>query len=100
MSRRDAVVLASRTLALLLTAWIFSDLCSLPDRVFSYIHYVSYESTTPYTDYMRTYHLCVLTFSVTRTVGFLLLAILLYKAGPGVAAMLLPPEPSADPAQK
>jgi len=39
MSREDAIVLASRTLALFLTVWVLSDLCYVPERVYSLLRY-------------------------------------------------------------
>jgi hypothetical protein len=92
MSKRDAVVLASRTLALLLLVWTFSEFCSLPELVLSYIHYSRYEPATAYVDYMRHYHLALLTVNVAN-IGFSVLAFWLHNAGPGVAEALLPAEP-------
>lgn len=99
MSRRDAVVLASRTLALLLIVWIFSECCSLPELLLSYIHYLRYEPATAYVDYMRHYHLALLTVTVAKLIGFSVLANWLFKAGPDVAATLLPSGLDQDLAQ-
>ncbi len=96
MSKRDAVVLASRTLALLLLVWTFSEFCSLPELLLSYIHYAHYEPATAFVDYMRHYHLALLTVHVAKIIGFSVLAFWLHDAGPGVAEMLLPSEADKD----
>jgi hypothetical protein len=99
MSKRDAVVLASRTLALLLLVWTFSGFCSLPELVLSYIHYSRYEPATAYVDYMRHYHLALLTVNVAKIIGFSVLAFWLHDAGPGVVETLLPAGADKDIAQ-
>jgi len=99
MSRRDAVVLASRTLALLLLVWTFSELCSLPELVLSYVHYARYEPSTAYVDYMRHYHFALLTVDVAKVIGFSVIAFWLHHAGPGVAETLLPAEADKEPAE-
>jgi hypothetical protein len=90
MSKRDAVVLASRTLALLMLVWTFSEFCSLPELVLSYVHYSRYEPATAYVDYMRHYHLALLTVTVAKIIVFSVVAFWLHDAGPGVAETLLP----------
>ena len=39
MSRKDAVVLASRTLATLLIVWTLTDVSYLPEYLHSFLHY-------------------------------------------------------------
>ena len=96
MSKRDAFLLASRTLALLLLVWTFSEFCSLPELLLSYIHYARYEPTTAYVDYMSHYHLALLTVNVAKIIGFSVMALWLHDAGPGVAEILLPAEADKD----
>ena len=43
MSRRDAIVLASRTLAVLLTVGALTDVSYLPERLHSFLHFPNYE---------------------------------------------------------
>jgi hypothetical protein len=99
MSKRDAVVLASRTLALLLLVWTFSEFCALPEHLLSYFHYARYEPATAYIDYMRHYYLALLTVNVAKIIGFSVMALWLHDAGPGVAEALLPADADKDLAQ-
>jgi hypothetical protein len=93
MSRKDAVVLASRTLAVLLTVWALTDVSYLPERVHSFIHYFNQEVPPSIsTQYLRHYYLIELGFLVTRIVGYALVAKWLYKGGPEVEELLLPSE--------
>jgi hypothetical protein len=96
MSKRDAVVLASRTLALLMLLWTFSEFCSLPESALSYLHYARYEPATARVDYMPHYHLALLAVTVAKIFGFSVMALWLYGAGPGVAETLLPGEADKD----
>jgi hypothetical protein len=41
MSRKDAVVLASRTLALLLTVWALAEAGNLPASLHSFLRYMN-----------------------------------------------------------
>ena len=47
ISRKDAVTLASRTLAVLLTVWALRDVSYLPETLHSFLHYLNYESSSP-----------------------------------------------------
>jgi len=43
MSRKDALSLASRSLAVLLIVFAFTDVSYLPGSVHSFLHYLNYE---------------------------------------------------------
>lgn len=91
MSTKNALVLASRTLAALLGVWAFTEMSYLPENVHSFLRYLSQEpGSSNAVQYWRHYHLIRLSFNVTRMVGFLLMARWLYKGGPEVEEMLLP----------
>jgi hypothetical protein len=81
MSRADAVVLASRSLALLFTVWALAEVSYLPDRLYSFLQYGRHSD------------LITLGFLVTRIVGFSLLAMWLRRCGPEVEELLLPAVP-------
>lgn len=99
ISRKDAVVLASRTLATLLIVWALSDSSYLPERVHSLLHFLNREPTSPTaTEYGRHYYLIQIGFLVTRIVGYSLMAKWLYKGGSDIEQLLLP-APEGDPAQ-
>ena len=91
MSRKDAVVLASRALALLMAVWALSEASSLPGSALSFLHYSNQEPGSPVAvQYWRHYHLVTLGFLVTRIVGFSFMARWLYKGGPEVEQLFLP----------
>jgi hypothetical protein len=92
MSRKDAVVLASRTLALLLTVWALAEASYLPASVHSFLRYINQEpGASTAVQYWRHYYLITLSFVATRMVGFALLARWLFKGGPEVEELLSPP---------
>ena len=91
MSREDFVVLASRTLAVLMMVWALTDASYLPGYVHSFLHYTSVELASPTTtQYYRHSNLIALSFLVVRIIGFSLLSRWLFKGGPEVEALLLP----------
>jgi len=91
MSRRDALVLASRALAFLLGVWALSEVSYLPESLHSFLRYINQEpGSSPAIQYWRHYHLIRLGFIVTRIVGFSLMARWLYKGGPEVEELLSP----------
>jgi len=53
MSRKNAVLLASRTLAALLMVRALTDISYLPTRLYSFLHYLNREPSLEYTEYMR-----------------------------------------------
>jgi hypothetical protein len=91
MSKRDAVVLGSRLLALLLTVWALSELLNLPNSVYSLLHYADQVSVlSPAIQYWQHHYIMALGFLIARIVGFSLTAMWLYKCGPEVEEFLLP----------
>jgi hypothetical protein len=91
MSRKEAVMLASRTLAVLLTVSAMTEVSYLPESVHSFLHYLNPGSTSSTAvEYWRHYYLIRLGFLVTRIVGYSLMAMWLYKGGPEIEELLLP----------
>ncbi len=91
MSRKEAVMLASRTLAVLLTVSTMTEESYLPEHVHSFLHYLNQESTASTAiEYLRHYYLIRLGFLVIRIVGYSLMAMWLYKGGPEIEELLLP----------
>jgi hypothetical protein len=100
MSRKDAVVLASRTLALLLTVWTLSEASYLPTSLHAFLRYMNQEpGASTAIQYWRHYHLINLSFVATRMVGFALLARWLYTGGSEVEELFLPAVPHENAAQ-
>jgi hypothetical protein len=100
MSRKDALVLASRTLALLLAVWGLAEASYLPECLHSFLRYINQEpGSSTGIQYLRHYYLIRLGFLVTRIVGFSLMARWLYKGGPEVEELLLYPAPQENAVQ-
>jgi hypothetical protein len=93
------VVLAGRTLALLLTVWALAEASYLPASLHSFLRYINQEpGASTAIQYWRHYHLISFSFIVVRMVGFSLLARWLFKGGPEVEELLLPPAPEVNAA--
>ena len=90
MSKRDAVVLASRTLATLLIVWALTEVSHLPGALQSYLHYLNHEPASSGIDYLRHDYLIQLGFLVARIVGYSLMARWLYQGGADIEELLLP----------
>jgi hypothetical protein len=91
MSREDFVILASRTLAVLMMVWALTEVSHLPGMVYTFNHYVNVElSSASATQYYRHSDLISLGFMIARIVGFSLLSRWLFKGGPEVFELLLP----------
>ncbi|MGD0163196.1 MAG: hypothetical protein ABSB39_12065 [Candidatus Sulfotelmatobacter sp.] len=88
MSRKDALVLASRVLAVFLTVWALAEASYLPEFVYSLRHYFNDASSSTTVEYWRHYYLLRTGFLVTRTVGYFLMATWLYRGGPDVEELL------------
>lgn len=91
MSRKEAVVLASRSLAMFVTIWALTEVSYLPGALHSFLRYSNRIADSSATkQYWHHYHLIALGFLVTRIVGYSLTARWLFKAGPEVEELLLP----------
>jgi len=91
MSRKDAVVLASRTLATFFAVWALGEVSYLPGSVHSFLRYAGQDPLSVSASlYYRHYYLIALSFLVTRIIGYSLMARWLYKGGPEIEELLLP----------
>jgi hypothetical protein len=91
MSRKDAAVLASRTLALLLIVWALADVFYLPEYMYSFLRHLHEESVLSAAHgYWYYYYLIRLGFLLVRIVGFSLAARWLFNSGPKVEKLFLP----------
>ena len=85
------MVLAARTLGVLLTVWALSDVSYLPGSIHSFIRYSGQvPGTSTGSDYLRHYYLINLSFLITRIVGYSLMARWLFRCGPDVEELLFP----------
>ena len=89
MTKREAVVLASRALALYLICWALSDVTHLPQVVFSFRHHSSVLVTH---DYWWNYYRIELTFYLVRIVALFVTAGWLIKPGEGIYRYFFPSE--------
>ena len=94
MSKREAVVLASRVVALYLLCWAVSDIMHLPQEIMSFRHH----GTAAAHDWLWSAYRVELTFYVVRIVGLFIVAEWLIKCGAGVYRYFLPLEGESQPA--
>src|SRR5258708_22973482 len=97
MTKREAVVLASRALALYLICWGLSDATYLPQVLLDVHRHWNYSSVLVSEirpDYYLTYHVVQLVLYLFRIGALLLTACWLIKHGEGVHRYFLPPEAS------
>ena len=90
ISRRDAVVIGSRLLAVLLTVWAFGEISSLPTTVYAFLRYAQQGGASSGNPYWHHHYLMSLGFLITRIVGFSLMAAWLFRCGPDIEELLLP----------
>lgn len=91
MSRKDAVVIASRILSVFMTVFALAEVSYLPEFLHSYLRYADQGTgSSAYLQYLHHYYLLRTGFLITRIIGYLLMARWLHKGGPGVQELLLP----------
>jgi len=91
MSRKDAAVLASRTLAWLLIVWALAEVSYLPEYGHSFFHELHHESVLSTAHgYWYYYYVIRLSSLLVRMVGYSLFARWLFKGGPKIEALFLP----------
>jgi len=88
MSKRAAVLIASRVVALYLFCWALDSLSYLPARLVLIPHWTS--------EALHSYEMLTLEATVLRAVAFFGAAMLFYECGPRVEAFLLPAQKQAD----
>jgi hypothetical protein len=99
MSKKDAVIIASRALSVVLTIWALAEISALPEMVYAFRHYAEQLPTSSaYVDYWHHHYLMGLGFLITRIIGYSLMARWLYKGGPEVMELLLPAAPHEEAA--
>ena len=76
MSREDFVILASRTLAVLMMVWALTEVSYVPTTLHSFLHYSNLDivSHSPGSEYYKHSELISLCFRFFRIIGFSLLA--------------------------
>jgi hypothetical protein len=87
MTRRDAILIASRAFALYLICWALTDVTYLPQTVFSLRHHSSALITH---DYLWTYYRVEAVFRLIRILALFVTATWLLKGSKGVEDFFLP----------
>lgn len=99
MSRKELVTIASRALALYLTAWLLSDLTFLPERIYSLLHETKQQSVLMAQNYWYSHYKIVLIFSLIRIFALFCAAIFFWQCSPRVYRLFLPEDAEETPAQ-
>ena len=95
MTRKEAVLLASRALALYLVCWGLTEVTFIPQVLLSLRHSLALASGG-YTRYTRAYDSVALTFYVVRAVALFATAGWLYKCGSRVEGFFFGTEPATE----
>ena len=97
MSRKELVLLVSRAFALLLITWALVEVTYLPERVFALSHHLRQSSVLATSrDYWSSYYLMLTGFNVVRMLALFFAAVLFWRCGPRVEALLSPQPANQD----
>jgi hypothetical protein len=87
MSKKEALLLASRAFALLLIAWATFEITYLPVHLFELFHYMSRRSVLQQHDYLTSYYLLLTVFNVLRAILLIVAAAAFWNCGPRIEAL-------------
>ena len=92
LTRKDAVVIASRVVTIYFLTWVASELLNLPGDIYSVHFFVTWAAHTgrPYDANLRAEEIRSLCQHVIRMCLAFLAAGWLYRCGPGIAGFLFP----------
>ena len=99
MSKKEAVLLVSRTLAIIQLVTAFIDITYLPVYIMDIRHHsgnVSVLMTSPSNDFWLSYYRVDIALLVLRIAALLLLATALWSCGPWIERVLLPNRETPD----
>lgn len=82
MTREEAAVVASRSLAMLMAMWTLIDLTYLPETIFSLLHHLGHQSVVGPRDYWSGYYSLLLASQGFRILLVALAGIWFWKGGP------------------
>jgi hypothetical protein len=88
VSKKEAVTIASRTLAVYFLFWFLDDLTYLPSSLHSLWHHRNMLSTE-WTTYLRNSDVISISFRLLRMVGLFFAVQWFYRAGPAVQGYFL-----------
>jgi hypothetical protein len=87
MSRKELVLLASRTFALFLTSWALVEVTYLADHLFALFHYLIQRSAFATHDYLSIYYLITTASNTARMLAMFFAAVVFWKCGARVQAL-------------
>jgi ATP adenylyltransferase/5',5'''-P-1,P-4-tetraphosphate phosphorylase II len=90
VSRKELVLLASRTFALLLTSWAMIEVTYLADHLFALSHYLTQRSALAMHDYLTSYYLIITASNTVRMLALFFAAAVFWQCGPRVEALFSP----------
>lgn len=93
MSRKEAVLLVSRALAVIQLITAFLEITTLPYRLISLHHYTDRINRSVATEgdfYFKSHDHVEIAFMFARIAGLMLFAFLFWKCGPWIESILLP----------
>ncbi|MGD0628725.1 MAG: hypothetical protein ABR987_05205 [Terracidiphilus sp.] len=99
MSKKEAVLLVSRALAMIQIITAFIEAATLPDRLVSLHHYtdrISRSAATSQDFYFQSYDRVGIALLFARVAGLMLFALLFWNCGPLVERILLPKSPAGE----
>jgi hypothetical protein len=91
VSKKEAVTIACRALAVYLLFWFLEDLTLLPSSLFSLWHHGSMSGANDWTTYLRNWDLISLSFRLLRMVALFFAVQWFYRAGPALQDYFLDP---------
>jgi len=89
MSKKELLLVVSRTLSLWLVVWALVETTYLPERLFSLFHHVGDHSVLYHEDYWTSYYLIITVFLVLRIIALFIAALAFWKCGPRVQTLFL-----------
>ena len=89
MSKKEAVTIASRTLAVYFLFWFLDDLTYLPSNLFALWHHRNMLGATEWTTYLRNSDVISISFRLLRMACLFFAVQWFYRAGPVVQEYFL-----------
>ena|SRR5271157_1709523 len=93
MSRKEAILLVSRALAMIQLICAFMELTYIPVRFISLLHHtnrISVLGSSGYDDFWSGYHRVDIAFLLARIIIYSVFAFLFWNCGPWIERVLLP----------
>ena len=97
MSKKELLLIASRTFALLLFTYAVTELTYLPERIFSLYHHLEQKSVlNGAPEFWETYYMLATVLLLLRMSALLFAAVVFWKCGPRIQRLFTEPSTSAE----